>query len=74
MLDPMEETSTLEPESRSRVLQAESLTEDYGESNQSSRTLGGDIDFFSSIGTERKRGKPAEAPKVLFGHSYICTC
>ncbi|EEB98075.1 hypothetical protein MPER_02481, partial [Moniliophthora perniciosa FA553] len=39
----------------------ESLTEDYGEPSQGRRTLGGDVDFFSSLGTEHKK-KPKEKP------------
>ena len=37
----------------------ESLTEDYGEPVQNLRTMGGGVDFFSSLGTEKKR-KPKE--------------
>ncbi|KAI5122459.1 hypothetical protein M0805_008770 [Coniferiporia weirii] len=33
----------------------ESLTEDYGEPVQNTRTMGGGVDFFSSLGTERKK-------------------
>ena len=40
----------------------ESLTEDYGEPVQNLRTMGGGVDFFSSLGTEKKR-----KPKVLAG-------
>ena len=37
----------------------ESLTEDYGDPVANGRTLGGGVDFFSSLGTERKK-KPKE--------------
>ncbi|KAJ8581623.1 hypothetical protein M405DRAFT_832125 [Rhizopogon salebrosus TDB-379] len=40
----------------------ESLTEDYGESSSSRRPPGGDVDFFSSLGTERKRPPRPEKP------------
>ncbi|KAH7926464.1 hypothetical protein BV22DRAFT_1008965 [Leucogyrophana mollusca] len=33
----------------------ESLTEDYGEPSDAARNLAGGVDFFSSLGTERKR-------------------
>lgn len=35
----------------------ESLTEEYGDSNENGRTMSGGVDFFSSLGTE-KRKKP----------------
>ncbi len=37
----------------------ESFTEDYGETSQNSRTVGGGVDFFSGLGTEHKK-KPRE--------------
>ena len=37
----------------------QSLTEDYGDIESDKRTLGGGVDFFSSLGTERKK-KPRE--------------
>jgi hypothetical protein len=48
------------------------LTEDYGDSNDESRTLGGGVDFFSSLGTEHKRkdpneGKPDPSKLVIDG-------
>ncbi|KAF5362872.1 hypothetical protein D9758_007112 [Tetrapyrgos nigripes] len=51
---PSSSTAKLQPMSGN-----ESLTEDYGEPSGNSRTLGGDIDFFSSLGTEHKK-KPKE--------------
>ncbi|TFK40716.1 CwfJ C-terminus 1-domain-containing protein-like protein [Crucibulum laeve] len=36
----------------------ESLTEEYGETTEGARTLGGGVDFFSSIGTEVKKKNP----------------
>ncbi|KAF8644514.1 hypothetical protein AX16_008391 [Volvariella volvacea WC 439] len=41
----------------------ESLTEDYGESSSGKRTLGGGVDFFSSLGTEVRR-KNVPPPKL----------
>ena len=40
----------------------ESLTEDYGEPVQNARTMGGSVDFFSGLGTERKRKQKEEKP------------
>ncbi|KAJ8080393.1 Pre-mRNA-splicing factor cwf19 [Marasmius tenuissimus] len=50
-------------------MEDDSLTEGYGETSKGSRTLGGDVDFFSSMGTERqKKPRPdrpdPEKPKV----------
>ncbi|KAI0041990.1 hypothetical protein FA95DRAFT_1500668 [Auriscalpium vulgare] len=38
------------------------LTEGYGESSSGARTLGGGVDFFSSLGTERQKKPPPERP------------
>ncbi|KAJ7069993.1 CwfJ C-terminus 1-domain-containing protein-like protein [Mycena amicta] len=49
----------------------ESFTEDYGEPSQDQRTLGGGVDFFSSLGTEAKK-KPRDDrpdPNKLAVHS-----
>ena len=51
----------------------ESLTEDYGEPAQNTRTMGGGVDFFSSLGTERKKKQREEKPdpdKVIISHSF----
>ncbi|KAJ7712436.1 CwfJ C-terminus 1-domain-containing protein-like protein [Mycena metata] len=40
----------------------ESFTEDYGESVQDQRTLGGGVDFFSSLGTDIKKKPRADRP------------
>ncbi|KAI6123470.1 CwfJ C-terminus 1-domain-containing protein-like protein [Pisolithus croceorrhizus] len=46
----------------------DSLTDGYGEPSESGRTLGGAVDFFSSLGTEKKRNKPEkqiiDEPKI----------
>lgn len=50
----------------------DSLTEDYGDLAENGRTLGGGVDFFSSLGTERRR-KPKEEKvddKVRFFHLF----
>lgn len=39
----------------------DSLTEDYGESS-GARALGGGIDFFSGLGTERKKKQKEDRP------------
>ncbi|KAJ7288487.1 CwfJ C-terminus 1-domain-containing protein-like protein [Mycena rebaudengoi] len=40
----------------------DSLTEDYGESSQGQRTLGGGVDFFSSLGTDIKKKPRSNRP------------
>jgi hypothetical protein len=58
MLEP---DSQAQSASRSTGLSAASipggsgLTEGYGDEEGSNRTLGGGVDFFSSLGTERKK-------------------
>ena len=42
--------------------QNDSLTDGYGEPSRGSRTLGGGVDFFSSLGTEHRKKPP---PKPL---------
>ncbi|KAL4080953.1 CwfJ C-terminus 1-domain-containing protein-like protein [Scleroderma citrinum] len=46
----------------------ESLTDGYGEASGSGRTLNGGVDFFSSLGTEKKRNRPEKStidePKI----------
>ena len=46
--------------------QDESLTEGYGETPSNSRTMGGTVDFFSSMGTEhkKKQSKPDPTAEV----------
>jgi hypothetical protein len=80
MLAPSTKPTALEDEhSRTSAARSklptgdESLTEDYGESTASGRTLGKDIDFFSSMGTERKRKMPPEKPAVSF-YCFIISC
>lgn len=36
----------------------ESMTDGYGEPSEGGRTLSGGVDFFSSLGTEKKRNRP----------------
>ncbi|KAG1879104.1 CwfJ C-terminus 1-domain-containing protein-like protein [Suillus subluteus] len=40
----------------------ETITEDYGETSSSQRTPAGGVDFFSSLGTERKRPPRPDKP------------
>lgn len=44
----------------------ESFTEDYGDAGENRRDMSGNIDFFSSMGTERKRRGAPEILKVGF--------
>lgn len=45
-------------------MESESLTEDYGESSEGKRTLGGGVDFFSEMGTEHRKRPPQLKPIV----------
>ena len=40
--------------------QHDSFTEGYGEAEGNGRTLTGEVDFFSNLGTERKRKQPKD--------------
>lgn len=40
----------------------DSFTEDYGETSQNQRTLGGGVDFFSSLGTDIKKKPRTDQP------------
>jgi hypothetical protein len=45
----------------------EFLTEDYGEIPSNRRTMGGSVDFFSSLGTEHKKKQPDKPdPEKVF--------
>ncbi|KAF9049559.1 hypothetical protein BDZ89DRAFT_1242473 [Hymenopellis radicata] len=48
--------------SRVQALDDESLTEDYGESSDGRRNLSGGVDFFSNMGTERKKKPTPNRP------------
>jgi hypothetical protein len=50
------------PSARGLPTTDEVSTEDYGESSSSQRTPAGGIDFFSSLGTERKRPPRPDKP------------
>lgn len=43
-----------------RVTAGDDLTDGYGEGSGGGRTPGGGVDFFGSLGTERKRKDPNE--------------
>ena len=47
----------------------DSFTEDYGELSKDSRTTSGGVDFFSSLGTERKKVSKPILDKVCFSLS-----
>ena len=70
MLAPSAEPSTLSPERTGPTTMLrmptgdESLTEEYGEQSSGTRTSGGDVDFFSGMGTERRRKGPKETLEV----------
>lgn len=56
-------TPTLPSDAR-KPLQIEeiSMTDEYGEPSESQRTLGGGVDFFSSLGTDIKKKPRPEKP------------
>lgn len=48
-------------------MEEDSLTESYGDPTVNSRAMGGGVDFFSNLGTERKRKekeKPADKVSI----------
>jgi hypothetical protein len=51
----------------------DSFTEDYGELSKDSRITSGGVDFFSNLGTERKKiSKPPILDKVCFFLPAFC--
>ena len=58
MLDPTERSSVTVPAERDHP--PSDLTDGYGGEERGARTLGGGVDFFSDLGTERKRKDPNE--------------
>ncbi|KAH9969691.1 CwfJ C-terminus 1-domain-containing protein-like protein [Russula dissimulans] len=63
MLEPSTSSDAPPAVSRLQVEAAdESLTDGYGEPSTSSRTLGGGVDFFSSLGKERERKPKPDLP------------
>lgn len=52
------------PEGVSRMPEAEdeAMNEDYGEPSQNARNMSGNVDFFSSLGTERKKKLQPDRP------------
>jgi hypothetical protein len=50
----------------------ESLTESYGEPSDSARTLGGGVDFFSTLGTEVKKKQKPDQPDP--SKVRLCEC
>ncbi|KIO06009.1 hypothetical protein M404DRAFT_139792 [Pisolithus tinctorius Marx 270] len=64
MLEPISSSAELpRPPAQQFPTTDDSLTDGYGEPSGSGRTLGGAVDFFSSLGTEKKRNKP-EKPNI----------
>ena len=47
--------------------QDESLTDGYGDQPANSRTMGGTVDFFSSLGTELRKKQPMPDPNAEVG-------
>ncbi|KAJ3519369.1 hypothetical protein NMY22_g13240 [Coprinellus aureogranulatus] len=70
---PTVPTDDLDRRTKEQLMLAEqSLTEDYGEGSGGARTLGGGVDFFSSLGTERQKKPKVDRPNpdnVGFAHS-----
>ena len=53
----------------SSVFATAERTSGYGESSSNARTMSGTVDFFSSLGTEKKKKPPPDRPdpsKVCF--------
>lgn len=64
MLEPISSSAEpSRPPAQQFPITDDSLTDGYGEPSGSGRTFGGAVDFFSSLGTEKKRNKP-EKPNV----------
>lgn len=58
------------------MLSEQSLTEDYGDSSGGARTMGGGVDFFSSLGIERQKKPKVDKPNpddVSVCHSRFAT-
>ncbi|KAI5896716.1 uncharacterized protein SCHCODRAFT_02615633 [Schizophyllum commune H4-8] len=68
MLMEPEQPTVPQQSSTIPTAQDDSLTDGYGEPSGSSRTLGGGVDFFSSLGTEHRKKPPPkpldEKPKI----------
>ncbi|KIY71203.1 hypothetical protein CYLTODRAFT_390789 [Cylindrobasidium torrendii FP15055 ss-10] len=60
MLDPTAEVH------RAALEVDDSLTEGYGETSTGNRTVGGGVDFFSSLGTEKKKKPQTNKPNPDF--------
>lgn len=74
---PTVPTDGLNKREKERLMETEqSLTEDYGEASGGARTMGGGVDFFSSLGTERQKKQKVDKPnpdnvsnfQLLTGH------
>lgn len=73
---PAEDIRATDHRSRlSRDTGDDSLVDGYGENSNDSRNLGGGIDFFSSLGTEKKKPPRPEKPnpdKVFPAFYFFC--
>ena len=56
--------------SKSLHIEDENMTDGYGETDLNKRNLGGGVDFFSSLGTERTKKPRQEKPDP----SKVITC
>ncbi|KAI0720519.1 CwfJ C-terminus 1-domain-containing protein-like protein [Cerioporus squamosus] len=75
MLMP-ETTPVVPPSSSIDVPMNEDPTDGYGEPSTNTRTMGGGVDFFSSLGTERKKKPQANKPdpdKPFISHMELNT-
>lgn len=71
MLTPS--STPIVPKGTNRMPEAgdEPMTEDYGEPSQHTRNMSGNVDFFSSLGTERKKKPPPDRPDPEKACRYI---
>jgi hypothetical protein len=64
---------TVPADSGKHIQVTESLTDDYGEASGGHSTLGGGVDFFTSLGTDMKRKPRQERPNVDQVRSSRCS-
>ena len=62
MLMPPSTSTVSELASRMPEAEDEPMTEGYGEPSQNARNMSGNVDFFSSLGTERKKKPQPDRP------------
>lgn len=73
MLEPMSSQVTVVAEKPRLQLPTgdESLTEEYGEASQNARNLGGSVDFFSAMGTEKPKRPQPDRPNPDQVHLHL---